>query len=93
MLTWQWRRFAELSGDDLYDMLALRAQVFEPVFDSPGGGRVRQDSVMGEVRARGGSVDHRGYVAFKEAQALPVAVVSYRHRPGVCRCCRCAGGA
>ena len=72
---------------------ALRAQVFEPVFDSPGGGRVRHDSVMGEVRARGGSVDHREYVAFKEAQALPVAVVSYRHRPGVCRCCRCAGGA
>jgi ElaA protein len=28
MLTWQWTRFAGLSGDDVYDMLALRSLVF-----------------------------------------------------------------
>ena len=28
MLTWQWTRFAGLSGDDVYDMLALRARIF-----------------------------------------------------------------
>ncbi len=27
-LTWAWRRFAELSADDVYDLLALRAAVF-----------------------------------------------------------------
>jgi ElaA protein len=25
---WQWRRFADLSGDDVYDMLSLRSEVF-----------------------------------------------------------------
>ena len=28
MLTWQWTRFAGLSGDDVYDMLALRSTIF-----------------------------------------------------------------
>ena len=28
MLTWQWNRFAGLSGDDVYDMLALRSTIF-----------------------------------------------------------------
>jgi len=28
MLTWQWTRFAGLSGDDVYDMLALRSRIF-----------------------------------------------------------------
>jgi ElaA protein len=28
MLTWQWTRFAGLSGDDVYDMLALRSLIF-----------------------------------------------------------------
>ncbi|MBW8758495.1 MAG: GNAT family N-acetyltransferase [Burkholderiales bacterium] len=28
MLTWQWTRFEGLSGDDVYDMLALRARIF-----------------------------------------------------------------
>ena len=25
---WSWRRFAALSGDDVYDVLALRSEVF-----------------------------------------------------------------
>jgi ElaA protein len=28
MLTWHWTRFAGLSGDDVYDMLALRSLIF-----------------------------------------------------------------
>jgi ElaA protein len=28
MLTWTWTRFGGLSGDDVYDMLALRAVIF-----------------------------------------------------------------
>ena len=28
MLTWNWTRFAGLSGDDVYDMLALRSTIF-----------------------------------------------------------------
>ena len=28
MLTWQWSRFPGLSGDDVYDMLALRSLIF-----------------------------------------------------------------
>jgi ElaA protein len=28
MLTWRWTRFAGLSGDDVYDMLALRSLIF-----------------------------------------------------------------
>ena len=28
MVTWQWTRFAGLSGDDVYDMLALRSTIF-----------------------------------------------------------------
>ena len=28
MLTWNWTRFGGLSGDDVYDMLALRAVIF-----------------------------------------------------------------
>ena len=28
MLTWQWTRFAGLSRDDVYDMLALRSRIF-----------------------------------------------------------------
>jgi len=28
MLTWTWTRFAGLSGDDVYDMLALRSTIF-----------------------------------------------------------------
>ena len=28
MLTWQWTRFADLSVDDVYDMLALRSEIF-----------------------------------------------------------------
>ena len=28
MLTWQWTRFAGLSNDDVYDMLALRSRIF-----------------------------------------------------------------
>jgi ElaA protein len=28
MLTWQWTRFPGLRGDDVYDMLALRSQIF-----------------------------------------------------------------
>ena len=28
MLTWQWTRFGGLSGDDVYDMLALRSVIF-----------------------------------------------------------------
>ena len=28
MLTWNWTRFGGLSGDDVYDMLALRSRVF-----------------------------------------------------------------
>jgi len=28
MLTWQWTRFGGLSGDDVYDMLALRSLIF-----------------------------------------------------------------
>ena len=28
MLTWNWTRFARLSGDDVYDMLALRSTIF-----------------------------------------------------------------
>jgi ElaA protein len=28
MLTWQWTRFTGLSGDDVYDMLALRSLIF-----------------------------------------------------------------
>jgi len=28
MLAWQWNRFAHLSVDDVYDMLALRSQIF-----------------------------------------------------------------
>ena len=43
--------------------------------------RVRHDSAMGEVRARGGSFDYRDqkHTALQEARALPAAILSYRH--------------
>ncbi len=51
-----------------------------------GGGRF--NSVLGQSRANGGVVDHREYVVFDKAQAVPIAVVTYRHRPS-CKCSRC----
>ncbi len=49
----------------------------------------RFHSVLGQSLASGGAVDHREYVVFDKAQALPLAVVTYRHRPS-CACSRCS---
>jgi hypothetical protein len=52
----------------------------------------RFDSVLGQSRAEGGIVDHREYVVFDKAQAVPIAVVTYRHS-AACKCSRCSSGA
>ena len=49
----------------------------------------RFNSVLGQSRSRGGAVDHREYVVFDQVQAVPIAVVTYRHAPG-CACSRCS---
>jgi hypothetical protein len=49
----------------------------------------RFHSILGQSAASGGRVDHREYVVFKEAQAVPLAVVTYRHAAS-CRCARCS---
>jgi hypothetical protein len=48
----------------------------------------RCDSVLAQAKAAGGLLDSREWVVFDPAQALPVAVVSYRHADA-CACCRC----
>ena len=52
----------------------------------------RFHSVLGQARARGGVVEHPEYVVFHEAQALPLAAVTYRHA-AACRCARCVNEA
>ena len=37
----------------------------------------------------GGVVDHREYIVFDKAQAVPIAVVTYRHNHS-CKCSRCS---
>ncbi len=50
----------------------------------------RFHSILGQSIPRGGSsVDHPEYIVFKEAQAVPIAVVTYRHKAS-CRCSRCS---
>ncbi len=49
----------------------------------------RFNSVLGQSRTSGGKVDHREYVFFDKAQAVPIAVVTYRHKPS-CMCSRCS---
>jgi hypothetical protein len=47
------------------------------------------DSVLAQSRAHGGLIDSRELVVFDPAQALPVAVVTYRHADA-CACSRCS---
>eukprot|EP00929_Paragymnodinium_shiwhaense_P075621 TRINITY_DN38683_c0_g1_i1.p1 TRINITY_DN38683_c0_g1~~TRINITY_DN38683_c0_g1_i1.p1 ORF type:complete len:1018 (-),score=198.07 TRINITY_DN38683_c0_g1_i1:22-3075(-) len=49
------------------------------------------DSVMGERRDLGGSVDFREFITFHQNRAVPVALIKYRHRPS-CRCNLCTRG-
>ena len=48
----------------------------------------RFHSVLGQKRSSGGVVDHPEYIVFDNAQALPIAAVTYRHA-ATCACCRC----
>jgi len=50
------------------------------------------DSITALTRQEGGIVDMQEYVVFKEAHALPMFLVSYRHS-STCECHLCRGGA
>lgn len=58
-----------------------------PAGEAPG--REGYASVLAQCRAEGGLVDSREFVVYDPAQALPVAVVTYRHADA-CACCRCS---
>ena len=45
-------------------------------------------SVVGTTRSEGGAVDHREYIIYQAAQALPLFEISYKHAADcVCRFC------
>ncbi len=47
------------------------------------------NSILGQSRSNGGVVDYREYIVFDKAQAVPIAVVTYRHSLA-CKCSRCS---
>ena len=49
------------------------------------------DSVGALTRSEGGSVDHREFAIFKEAQTLPLCVIRYSHSIS-CQCQLCTRG-
>ena len=69
MLRWQWKAFAELSLDELYDVLALRQEVFV----------VEQRSIYQDVDGLDRASEH--LLAMDEAQGTPFLAAYLRVLP------------
>jgi hypothetical protein len=93
-------RYAEPNGDNEHCMVVARVclgathmtkdacwDFTMPPDRSDGNGPL--DSVTAEKRTAGGQVDHREYMTYNKAQALPEYCIWYVHE-STCQCVRCS---